>query len=63
VNLTISSGVRASPGLPPMVPRIPEIDLMRVNVQISFKVTLQKDDAAKLGIYIQASTKSHQYYL
>src|SRR5882762_11514312 len=29
-NLTTSIGVRASPGLPPIVPRMPEIDLIRV---------------------------------
>jgi hypothetical protein len=28
VNFTTSRGVRLSPGLPPMVPRIPEIDLI-----------------------------------
>ena len=30
VNLTMSTGVRASPGAPPMVPLIPEIDLISV---------------------------------
>ena len=28
MNLTISSGVSPSPALPPMVPRIPEIDFI-----------------------------------
>ena len=30
VNLTISTGVRALPGAPPMVPRMPEMDLISV---------------------------------
>ena len=30
VNLTVSIGVNESPGLPPIVPRIPEIDLISV---------------------------------
>jgi len=32
VNFTISNGVRASLVLPPMVPRIPEIDLIKVTL-------------------------------
>jgi hypothetical protein len=35
VNLTISIGVRASPHLPPMVPLMPDIDLINV-IAISF---------------------------
>jgi hypothetical protein len=30
VNLTISKGLSVSPVCPPMVPRMPDIDLMRV---------------------------------
>ena len=30
VNFTMSSGLSPSPATPPMVPRIPEIDLIRV---------------------------------
>jgi hypothetical protein len=32
--LTASTGVRASPGAPPIVPRMPEIDLIKVTVWI-----------------------------
>jgi hypothetical protein len=32
VKFTISTGVKPSPGFPPMVPRIPEIDLISVIV-------------------------------
>jgi hypothetical protein len=32
VNFTISNGVKPSPAAPPMVPRIPEIDFIKVNV-------------------------------
>ncbi|CUP44213.1 Uncharacterised protein [Segatella copri] len=37
VNLTISSGFKVSPAGPPIVPRIPEIDLISV-INISFSV-------------------------
>jgi hypothetical protein len=30
VNLTTSSGLKPSPGFPPIVPRIPEIDFIKV---------------------------------
>jgi len=30
VNFTMSIGVRLSPGWPPMVPRIPDMDLISV---------------------------------
>jgi hypothetical protein len=30
VNLTMSNGLRPSPGDPPMVPLIPDIDLIKV---------------------------------
>jgi hypothetical protein len=39
VNLTTSSGVKLSPGRPPMVPRIPDIDLINV-------ITIGKDKHA-----------------
>ena len=32
VNFTISMGVRPSPIGPPMVPRIPDIDLIKLNI-------------------------------
>jgi hypothetical protein len=32
VNFTMSKGVNPSPAAPPMVPRIPEIDFIKVNV-------------------------------
>lgn len=33
VNFTMSTGVNPSPGFPPMVPLIPEIDLINVTVK------------------------------
>src|SRR5690606_9758680 len=43
VNLTISIGVSASPGLPPIVPRMPEMDLINVMYTIVFEpVNLDK---------------------
>jgi len=33
VNATMSGGVRFSPGNPPIVPRIPEIDFINVKVE------------------------------
>ena len=38
VSSTISFGVRLSPGRPPMVPRMPEIDFMSDKVLILFRV-------------------------
>jgi hypothetical protein len=36
VNLTMSVGVNESPGFPPIVPRIPEIDFINVTGFIFF---------------------------
>ena len=47
-NFTMSTGVRASPGAPPIVPRIPEMDLMSViiiwyyNVLSVYRISLNK---------------------
>jgi hypothetical protein len=37
VYFTISMGVKASPAAPPMVPRIPEMDLINVTYVYVFK--------------------------
>jgi hypothetical protein len=41
VNFTISSGVSPSPGFPPMVPLIPEIDLIRLIFSVKFETKVK----------------------
>ena len=43
VNFTTSIGVKASPGLPPMVPLIPEIDLISVMCSYFDGKSMEKD--------------------
>ena len=41
VNDTISTGVRLSPAVPPIVPRMPDIDLINVKVKMVLVVKLK----------------------
>jgi hypothetical protein len=42
-NFTTSTGVNASPGFPPIVPRIPEIDFIKVTVKKFAKCTIYEE--------------------
>src|SRR5690606_31638266 len=48
VNFTMSIGVNASPGRPPMVPRIPEMDLINVMWNVVFK----RANLPKISIFL-----------
>jgi hypothetical protein len=41
VNFTISSGVNPSPGFPPIVPLIPDIDFIKLMNKIDFEAKVE----------------------
>ena len=54
MNPTISTGESPSPGFPPMVPRIPEIDLIRL-IELDGKGEHQGSDESENSVELRES--------